>query len=62
MLKTNKYYEVKGMKKCQIINSKFSWLLCVDGEEIAFQGGHNAEYFKKHYESLGYKVELINQY
>jgi uncharacterized protein YmfQ (DUF2313 family) len=50
------------MKKCQIINSKFSWILKVDDEEIAFQGSRNADYFKKHYESLGYKVEIISQF
>lgn len=49
------------MKKCQLINEKFTWILSVDGENIPFQGGHHVEYFKKHYESLGYTVEIINK-
>lgn len=47
------------MKKCTIKHLQFAWLLSVDGEEIPFNGGHNAEYFKKHYESIGYEVEVI---
>ena len=50
------------MKKCIIINGKFSWMLEVDGESISFQGEHNALYFKKHYESLGYEVEMKKEY
>lgn len=42
---------------CKIINDQFSWVLRVDGKEIPFQGLGNAEYFKEHYEKLGYEVE-----
>jgi len=41
---------------CTITNSRFSWILAVDGYTIAFQGSYNAEYFKQHYSALGYKV------
>lgn len=44
--------------KCTITNSKFSWILLVDGKEILFQGYDSAEYFKELYESIGYEVEF----
>ena len=44
------------MKKCKIINDKFSWVLDVDGKIIAFQGFDNAEYFAKLYSDLGYEI------
>ena len=46
------------MKKCEIINGRFSWILKVDGQTISFQGMESAEYFKNHYEALGYDVEV----
>lgn len=46
------------MKKCKIINDRFSYRLEVDGRSINFDGGNNVDYFKEHYESLGYEVEL----
>jgi uncharacterized protein YmfQ (DUF2313 family) len=49
-------------KTCKIINGQFSWILEVDGQSIGFQGGLNADYFERHYRSLGYKVERINEY
>ncbi len=49
------------MKKCIIVNSSFSWILKVDGKEINFQGSENAEYFKTHYETLGYEVEMVDE-
>lgn len=47
-------------KTCKIINGQFSWMLEVDGELVSFNGGHNADYFEKHYKGLGYNVERIN--
>ena len=47
--------EDPGQKVCEIINDKFSYILSVDNARIPFQGG-NIDYFKKHYEQLGYKV------
>ena len=44
-------------KICKLINGKFSWILIVDGQEIAFTGSYNADYFAKHYKELGYKIE-----
>lgn len=41
---------------CRIVNAKFSWMLYVDGREISFQGGENADYFEEHYRALGYEV------
>jgi hypothetical protein len=49
-------------KRCQIINSRFSWIMRVDGHDISFQGSDNAEYFKNHYISLGYAVEMLDEY
>ena len=51
----------KVLKNCIIINGKFSWLLLVDNQEIFFSGFHNAEYFKVHYENLGYQVLFIDK-
>lgn len=48
----------KPLKKCKIVNGKFSYYLEVDGRTINFDGGSNADYFKEHYESLGYEVEM----
>lgn len=44
-------------KICKLINDQFCWRLVVDGQNISFQGGHNADYFEYHYKSLGYIVE-----
>lgn len=44
------------IKTCYINNDRFSWVLRVDGFEVPFQGHENAEYFKEHYEALGYEV------
>jgi hypothetical protein len=49
-----------SMKECKIINSRFSWILIVDGHSISFQGSENADYFKQHYENLGYSVIMYN--
>ena len=46
-------------KICRIINGRFSWFLEVDGQKIPFNYGSSADYFKKHYEELGYYVEMI---
>lgn len=43
-------------KVCCIINSKFCYVLKVDGLEIPFQGSHNVEYFEEHYKNLGYWI------
>lgn len=48
-------------KVCKIINGQFSWILEVDGQEISFDGGHNADYFEQHYSALGYTVKRINK-
>jgi len=44
------------MKECKITNGENSWILEVDGQTIRFFGSDNAEYFKGHYESIGYLV------
>jgi len=49
-------------KICKIINGQFSWILEVDGEEISFQGGWNADYFERHYSGLGYKIERVDMH
>ena len=46
-------------KQCYIVNGYANWQLHVDGEEITFEGGYSAEYFKRHYEALGYDVHLM---
>ena len=46
---------------CEIINSRFSWILKVDKMEIPFEGGYNADYFEEHYKSLGYCVTRDNE-
>jgi hypothetical protein len=49
-------------KVCKIINSKFSWILGVDGQTISFQGFYNADYFERHYSELGYEVIRIDEH
>jgi len=49
-------------KKCEIVNGQFSWFLRVDGQDISFQGGSNADYFEKHYKELGYEVTIIDEH
>ena len=44
------------VKVCRIINSRFCWLLVVDGQSIPFQSVSSAEYFKRHYTELGYQI------
>jgi len=44
-------------KICKLVNDKFSWIMYVDEEEIAFDGHHNADYFAQHYSDLGYAIE-----
>jgi hypothetical protein len=46
---------------CEIRNAEHSWVLMVDGQEFNFIGSDFAEYFKKHYTSLGYVVQFIDQ-
>lgn len=43
-------------KIAKIINSKFSWILEVDGQRICFNGSFCAEYFANHYKELGYEI------
>lgn len=50
------------MKVCRIINDKFSWRLEVDGRNINFDGGCNADYFAGLYASLGYIVEWDREF
>ena len=59
-MKTKTKKEKKTKKICLIINSRFSYLLQVDGHEIAFTGLGNVEYFEEHYKSLGYEVYEID--
>ena len=49
------------MKECKIINDPFCYLLEVDDKQIIFHGGFAVEYFKDHYEKLGYKVIEIDK-
>jgi hypothetical protein len=49
------------MKKCKIVNGEFSWFMQVDGNTIVFSGSDAADYFKTHYEGLGYEVEFLYQ-
>lgn len=49
------------VKECTIINSRFSYILKVDGYEIPFNGAGNADYFKKQYEGWGYTVLEIDE-
>jgi YHS domain-containing protein len=44
-------------KVCTITNGEFAYSLKVDGKTIYFQGNDNAEYFKKHYQMLGYLIQ-----
>jgi len=46
---------------CKLVNGRFSWFLQVDGQEISFQGSHNAKYFEEHYKELGYEVEWLKE-
>lgn len=48
-------------KICTIINDRFCYRLVVDGEDISFQGAHNADYFARLYTDLGYTVFRKNQ-
>lgn len=41
---------------CKIINDKFSWVMQVDGRNILFQGGDNADYFAEVFTKLGYEI------
>ena len=50
------------MKKCYLINGILSWILAVDGKEIAFAGGFNARYFAVIYHELGYEVEYLKEF
>lgn len=50
------------MKKCYLINGILSWILAVDGKEIAFAGGFNARYFAGIYHELGYEVEYLKEF
>lgn len=43
-------------KECILFNARFNWFLIVDGQEISFQGRHNADYFEEHYKKLGYEI------
>lgn len=45
-------------KLCYIEDSQFCYYLHVDGQRIGFLGWEEADYFKEHYEKLGYKVVL----
>jgi len=49
-------------KVCIITNDNFSYNLNVDNQNISFICSWNAEYFKDHYEKLGYKVILKSRY
>ena len=49
-------------KKCTIVNGQFSYLLEVDGHQISFSGGSNADYFAAHYKELGYTIERVDAY
>lgn len=48
-------------KQCFLRNGDHSWELRVDGKEFHFVGSDFAEYLEKHYESLGYVVQFIDQ-
>ena len=50
------------MKKAILINGPLAWSLKVDGLEIFFRGSEASAYFKKHYEELGYEVEIDETY
>jgi hypothetical protein len=45
-------------KLCIIKGECFCFTLIVDEQEISFQGRWNVDYFKRHYEELGYTVKL----
>jgi hypothetical protein len=48
-------------KICIITNGQLFWELEVNGKSISFQGDDSAEYFRDHYNSLGYKLEFKEQ-
>ena len=50
------------MKECILENGQFSWILHVDGLGIAFEGKYAADYFREHYQKLGYIVKEIKTY
>lgn len=54
--KINELAVCENKKLCRIINGQFSWILCVDGQEITFSLGSSADYFEQHYKQLGYTV------
>jgi len=54
--------EPQVKKPCIIRNEQFSWVLYVDREVISFQGGLAADYFERHYKSLGYEVIVDRNY
>lgn len=49
-------------KICKLINTRFTWILEVDGENIPFNCHSSAEYFAKHYDELGYTVEWVKEH
>jgi len=49
-------------KECIIENGQFSYILHVDGHGISFQGAYAADYFRQHYQKLGYKVLEIKTF
>ena len=53
---------MKNDKICKLINGANSWRMLVDGKDISFQSSTAADYFKKHYEALGYTVEVDESY
>lgn len=54
--KLSKLFNPKKKKICKITNDRFSWVLEVDNMTINFDNSHNAEYFERHYKSLGYTI------
>lgn len=44
---------------CVIYNGRNSYSLSVDDAYITFTGSSAAEYFAKHYSSLGYEVKVL---
>jgi hypothetical protein len=49
--------KIESKKICKLVNDHFSWMLYVDDKKISFDGADHADYFAKHYESLGYTIE-----
>jgi hypothetical protein len=52
--------DYRGRKVCNIIESKFCWALHVDGERVFIYGG-SVPYFKKHFEDLGYEINIVRK-